>query len=158
MGTGNPENWETSKTHCDIDVLSQNVEKHTGGEVLHCSGRGVGWDTRWDPEIHKQKMKTTPENEATGHPKVSPRSSKIVKNLEKSCIQKRPSEKHSKKCRKRPPPTLKNDGFALEGLQKSQKPGVAERYQKYLPNPSQFYLKSQKIVAWTPPKHSLKNT
>ena len=155
MGTGNPENRKTSKTLCDIAVLSQNVEKHKPGEVI----TPCGWSPRLRPQIHqKSDLKNTPEKEPTGHPKVSPRSSQIDKNPEKVASR----NDHQKNTRNsaendplRPSKTMVSHWRGCKNHKIQESPKGTKNTSKTHP---QINLKSQKIVTRTPPKHSLKNT
>ena len=118
-----------------------------------------GWSPQLGPQIHqKSDLKNTPEKEPTGHPKVSPRSSQIDKNPEKVASRNAPQKNTRKSAENdplRPSKTMVSHWRGCKNHKIQESPKGTKNTSKIHP---QINLKSQKIVSWTPPKHSLKNT
>ena len=116
-----------------------------------------GWYPQLGPQIHqKSYLKNTPKNDATGHPKVSPRGSKIDRNPEKVASRNGPQKNTGKSAENDPLPPSKTmvshwRGCKNHNIQESPK-GTKNTSQIH----PQINLKSRKIVSWTPPSTASK--
>ena len=136
MDTGNPEIRKTSKTHGDIAGLSQNVEKHRGGEGHPARSVGPPGRSRRPAGTPKSIKKSTKKQCLQSHPKSSktePRRVQKSTKIDKNRGPETTLKKHSKKVPKLSPSDPQKQWFRIAGITKITKSAGRQKVTKMSP-------------------------